>query len=96
MTRRKKDKQHNDQKKKDKQRSKNRKEYTENERRATRIPPKTWGELWCSESESTSCSTSDTRRVTLVTNPEINHEKEQPSKTRGCGLSLCRSPFILL
>ena len=36
---------------------------------------KTGGEPRCSESVSSSCSTSDTRRVNLVTNPVINHER---------------------
>jgi hypothetical protein len=33
-----------------------------------------FGELMCSERVSSSCSTSDTRRVNLVTNPVISHE----------------------
>ena len=37
-------------------------------------PTKTRGELGCSGRVSSSCSTSDTRRVNLVTNPVINHE----------------------
>jgi hypothetical protein len=42
--------------------------------RVTRIPLKTGGELMWSGRESSSCSTSGTRRVTLVTNPVISHE----------------------
>jgi len=34
--------------------------------RATRTPPKTGGELRCSGKVSSSCSTSDTRRVAQV------------------------------
>jgi hypothetical protein len=37
--------------------------------RVTRPPIKTGGELRCSGRVGSSCSTSDTRRVTLVTNP---------------------------
>ena len=41
----------------------------------TRIPLKIGGELKCSwKVSSVSCSTCDTRRVTLVTNRMINHE----------------------
>jgi hypothetical protein len=35
---------------------------------------RTEGELRCSGRVSSSCSTSDTRRVNLVTNPVISHE----------------------
>ncbi len=42
--------------------------------RVTRTPLKTGGELGCSGRVSSSCSTSDTRRVNLVTNPVIGHE----------------------
>jgi len=34
--------------------------------RVTRTPQKTWGELRCSGKVSSACSTSGTRRVTLV------------------------------
>ena len=37
-------------------------------------PTKTWGELMCYRRVSSSCSTSGTCRVTLVTNPVISHE----------------------
>jgi hypothetical protein len=43
--------------------------------RVTRTPMKTGGELSCPGSVSCSCSTSDTRRVNLVTNPMISHEQ---------------------
>ena len=42
--------------------------------RATRTPLKTGGEFMCSGSVSSSCSTSGTRRVTVVTTPVISHE----------------------
>ena len=35
---------------------------------------KTWGELRCSRRVGSSCSTSDSRRVNLVTNPVISYE----------------------
>ena len=43
--------------------------------RITRTPLKTGGELRCSARVGTSCSTSDTRCVNLVTNPVISHER---------------------
>jgi hypothetical protein len=42
--------------------------------RVTQTPLKTKGELRCSGRISSSCSTSDTRRVNMVTNPMISHE----------------------
>ena len=42
--------------------------------RVTRTPLKTGGELRCSGRVSSSCSTSDTRHVNLVTNPVISRE----------------------
>jgi hypothetical protein len=42
--------------------------------RATRTPLKTGGELLCSGRVSSFRSTSDTRRVTLVTKPMISYE----------------------
>jgi hypothetical protein len=42
--------------------------------RVTRIPRKSGGELMCSGRESSSCSTSGTHRVNLVTNPVISRE----------------------
>jgi hypothetical protein len=42
--------------------------------RVTRTPLKSGGELGCSGRVSSSCSTSGTRRVNLVTNPVISHE----------------------
>ena len=44
------------------------KTYTQTKDRVTRTPLKTGGELKCP------CSTSGTRRIYLVTNPEIDHE----------------------
>ena len=57
---------------KDKQRS-TKHTYKTNDR-VTRTPLNTGDELRCSGRVSSSCSTSDTRRVNLVTNPVINHE----------------------
>ena len=42
--------------------------------RVTRTPLKNRAELGCSGRVSSSCSTSGTRRVNLVTNPVISHE----------------------
>ena len=42
--------------------------------RVTRTPLKTGGELMCSGRVGSSCSTSGTRRVNLVTNPVISRE----------------------
>ena len=42
--------------------------------RATQIPLKTEGEHMCTGRVSSSCSTRDTCRVTLVTNPLMIHE----------------------
>jgi len=57
---------------KDKQRSTKHTHKTKD--RVTRTPLKIGGELRCSGRVSNSCSTSDTRRVNLVTNPMISHE----------------------
>jgi hypothetical protein len=43
--------------------------------RVTRTPLKTGGELRCSGWVNSSCPTSDTRRVNLVTNPVLSHER---------------------
>ena len=57
---------------KDKQRSTKHTYKTKD--RVTRTPPKTRGELRCSGRVSSSCFTSGTRRVNLVTNPVISRE----------------------
>jgi hypothetical protein len=57
---------------KDQQRSTKHTYKTED--RVTRTPLKTGSELRCSGGVSSSCSTSDTRRVSLVTHPVISHE----------------------
>ena len=57
---------------KDKQRSTKHTYKTKD--RVTRTLLKTGGELRCSRRVSSSCSTSDTHRVNLVTNPVISHE----------------------
>jgi hypothetical protein len=67
--------QYNGQKKKvqkDKQRSTKHSYKTKD--RVTRTPQQTEGELMCSGWVGSSCSTSGTRRVDLVTNPVISHE----------------------
>ena len=56
---------------KDKQRSTKHTHKTKD--RVTRTPLKTGGELRCSGRIGSSCSTSDTRCVNLVTNPVISH-----------------------
>ena len=71
----KKNRQHNGQKKKDKQRSTKHTYKTKD--RVTRNPLKTWDELRYFGRVSSSCSTSDTRRVNLVTKPVISHERER-------------------
>ena len=45
-----------------------------------KISTKNRGELKCSGGESSSCSTSGTRRVSLVTNPVISHERAKIRK----------------
>jgi hypothetical protein len=42
--------------------------------RVTRTLLKTWGELWCSGRVGSSCSSSGTSRVNLLTNLVISHE----------------------
>ena len=59
---------------KDKQRSTKHTYKTKD--RVTRIPLKTGGELRCSGRVSSSCTTSGTRRVNLVTNPVISYKRK--------------------
>ena len=71
----KKNKQHNGKKKrvkKDKQRSTKHTHKTKD--RVTRTLLRTGGELRCSRRVRSSCSTSGTRRVNLVTNPVRSHD----------------------
>ena len=63
----KKNRQHNGQKKKYKR--------TNNDLQNIHIKLKTRGELRCSGKVSSSCSISYTRRITIVTNPVISHER---------------------
>ena len=72
MVKRQKNRQHNGQKKKYKQRSTKHTYKTKD--RVTRTPLKPGGELRCSGRVSSSCSTSCTCRVNLVTNPVRSHE----------------------
>ena len=69
----KKNRQHNGQSKKYKQRSTKHTYKTKDQ--VTRTTLKTGGELRCSGRVSSSCSTSDTRRVNLDTNPVTSHER---------------------
>jgi hypothetical protein len=48
--------------------------------RVTRTPLKTGGELRCPGRVGSSCSASGTRRVNLVTNPVISHERGKDRK----------------
>jgi hypothetical protein len=48
--------------------------------RITRTPLIIGGELGCSRRVISSCSTSDTRRVTLTTNPVTSHERGMDRK----------------
>ena len=63
---------------KDKQRST--KHTHKTKYRVTRTPLKTGGKLRCFGRVSSSCSTSGTRRVNLVTNPLISHYEERSGK----------------
>jgi len=69
----KKNRQHNGQKKK----YKRTKHTHKTKDRITRTPLKIGGERRCSGRVSSSCSTSGTRRVNLVTNPVISHDEER-------------------
>jgi hypothetical protein len=68
----KKERQHKSQKKKTNNNPQNTTQKTKD--RAIRTTLKTGGELRCSGRVDSSCSTSDTHRVTVVTNPMISHE----------------------
>jgi len=71
----KKDRQHNDQKKKDIRTNNDLQNITHNTKDGvTRIPLKPGGELRCTRKVGSSCSSSGTRRVNLVTNPVISCE----------------------
>ena len=66
--------QHNGQKKKDKRTNRDLQNITyKTKDRVTRTSLKTGDELECSGMVGSSCSTSDTCRVNLVTNPVISH-----------------------
>ena len=70
-----KDRQHNGQKKKDKRTNnglQNNAQKTYD--RTRRIPLTTGDDLRCSRRTNSCCSTSGTRRVTLVTNQVLSHE----------------------
>ena len=57
--------------------------------RVTRTPLNTGGELMCSGRVISSCSTSGTRRVNLVTNPVINIEWGRTGKCLRQGEYIC-------
>ena len=59
---------------KDKQRSTKHTDKTKDRVTSTRTPLKTGGELRCYWTVGSSCSTMDTRRVNLTTNPVISHK----------------------
>jgi hypothetical protein len=64
--------------------------------RVTRTPLKTRGELMCSGSVSSSCSTSGTRRINLVTNPVISHEWGKDREVFTTGLvQTCRPGYLV-
>jgi hypothetical protein len=70
-----KNRQHTGQKKVQKDKQRSTKHAYKTKDRVTRTPLKTGGELRCSGRVGRSCSTSHTRRVKLVTNPVISHER---------------------
>ena len=63
-----------------KERKRSTKHTHKTEDRVTRTPLKTGGELKCSGRVNSSCSTSDTCRINLVTNPVISHERRKDRK----------------
>jgi hypothetical protein len=78
---------------KDKQRST--KQTYKTKDRVTRTPLKTGGELSCSGRVGSSCSTSDTRRVNLVTNPVISHEARKMCCMNTLLFYLCNTLFFI-
>ena len=76
-----KDRQHNGQKKRDRRTNNDLQNTTHKPKdRVTRTPLNTMCEIGCSGRVSISCSSSDTRRVTLVTNLVISYERGQDPK----------------
>ena len=56
----------------------------------TRTPLNTWAGFRCSGRLSSSCSTSDTRRVNLATNHVINHERRKDQEVfTTSGFEMC-------
>ena len=77
----KKDRQHNGQKKRNRRTNNDLQNTTHKTKdRVTRTPLSTGCEIRCSGRVSSSCSSSDTRRVTLVTNLVISYERGQDRK----------------
>jgi hypothetical protein len=56
---------------------------------------KHWGEPRCSGRVSSSCSTSDTRRVTLITNPVISHERGKEREVPTDKINVICAKYIL-
>jgi hypothetical protein len=88
MAKRQKNRQHNGQKTEEQTTQWPKRKHTKGQQRATthtyktkdrvtRAPLRTVGELMCSGRVRSSCSTSGTRRVNLVTNPVISHERRK-------------------
>jgi len=77
---------------KEKQRSTKHTYKTRN--RVTRTPLKTRGELSCSGRVSSSCFTSDTRRVNLVANPVIRHEPTRIHYLLSEPINLCLYSWV--
>jgi hypothetical protein len=77
----KKDRQHNGQKKRNRRTNNDLQNTTHKTKdRVTRTPLSTGCEIKCSGRVSSSCSSSDTSRVTLVTNLVISYERGQDPK----------------
>ena len=66
--------QHNDQTKVQEDKQRSAKHTHKTKYRVTRTSILTWGGLRCSGRVGSICSTSDTCRINLVTNPVISHE----------------------
>ena len=76
----KRNRQHNDRKKKYKKTKRSTKHTYKTKGRVTRTPIKPGNDFICSSRVSSSCSTSDTRRVNLFTNPVIFMDEERTGK----------------
>ena len=61
--------------------------------RVTWTPLKTRGELGCSGRVGSSCSTSDTRNVNLVTNPAITHERGKDREVLTTDVTIVKTEY---